>query len=128
MKMALLLFGLVIAMIGSACESTHVNTVGSGSPQPFDESKVVKVKVTQKGEIYLDERLVTLDEVKAAFAKLKQENGVVWYHRENPAGEPTIEAMSVITAIMDNKLPVKLSSKPDFSDAIGDDGKPVSSR
>jgi hypothetical protein len=65
---------------------------------------------------------VTPEQLAAKFAELKQAGGVVWYHRENAAGEPHPNAMKVIQLVVENKLPVKLSAKPDFSDAVDDKG------
>lgn len=80
--------------------------------------KVAKVRVDRRGQIFLNETLVSLDELKKAFSDLKQANGTVWYYRENPEGEPTPEAMSVIQAVIDAQLPIRLSSKPDYSDVV----------
>jgi hypothetical protein len=86
---------------------------------PIDESNVAKVKVLGTGTILLDDKQVTIDEIRAAFTKLKGNNGVVWYYRENAAGEPPSQAMAVMQAVVDTKLPIKLSTKPDFSDSVG---------
>lgn len=83
------------------------------------ETNVAKVKVMKSGKIFLDDREVTLSEIEVAFGRLNKDNVVVWYYRENPQGEPSPEAMMVVEAIVENNLPVRLSSKPDFSDSIG---------
>lgn len=85
-------------------------------------SKSIKVKVTAGGDITADGQAVTLDQLAAKLADLKAAGGEVWYHRENPAGEPHPNAMKVIELVAENKLPVKLSAKPDFSDAVDDKG------
>ena len=80
---------------------------------------VAKVKVDGRGQIFLNEKLLSLDELRKAFSDLKKVDGTVWYYRENPDVEPSPEAMSVIQAVIDAQLPIRLSSKPDYSDAIG---------
>jgi hypothetical protein len=50
--------------------------------------------------------------------KLKEANGVVWYYRENGQAEPTPQAMAAIKLIIENSLPISMSSKADFSDYI----------
>jgi hypothetical protein len=47
---------------------------------------------------------------------------VVWYHRENPAGEPPPQGTAVIQLIIKHRLPVSMSTKPDFSDYVDDKG------
>ncbi len=88
----------------------------------MERASVIKVKVTENGEITADGQPVTLEKLAARFADLKQAGGVVWYHRENPAGEPHANAMKVMELVVENKLPIRLSTKPAFSDAVDDKG------
>src|SRR5205085_11351929 len=48
-------------------------------------TRVLKVKVTRDGDIYLDGRLKTLDEAEAELGRLKREHGAVLYYREENA-------------------------------------------
>jgi len=84
---------------------------------------MVKIKVTAGGDITADGQPVTLEQLAAKLTDLRQAGGEVWYHRENPMGEPNPNAMKVIELVADNKLPVRLSAKPDFSDAVDDKGE-----
>ena len=67
-----------------------------------------------------------LGDREADLAKLldvvKEKNGVVWYYREDGPGEPSREAIEVIKMVVERKLPISLSSKPDFSDYIDEHG------
>jgi hypothetical protein len=84
-----------------------------------------KIKIGQDGVVSLDDKTVSLDELKTALSKLKQSPGSsVWYYRENPAGEPHPNAKEVLKLIIDARLPIRLSTKPDFSDFVGLDGRP----
>jgi len=56
---------------------------------------------------------------------LAEQKGVVYYYREVAQGEPPPQATEVIKAIIGARLPVRLSSRPDYSNAIGFDGKPI---
>lgn len=78
-------------------------------------AEIAKVKVDQRGTVYLNGKTVTMEELKREFARLSQANGAVWYYRENPQGEPSAQAMTVIQAIIDASLPVRLVEK-DFDD------------
>ncbi|HSK70132.1 MAG TPA: biopolymer transporter ExbD [Pyrinomonadaceae bacterium] len=124
-----LLFILIVIFFVFGCFSNNsspnnlTNKNSMDNQTNFNESVVARVKVTQTGKIYLNEKPVSLMELKKAFAQLKRENGVVWYYRENPQSEPSSEATSVIQAIIDAKLPVQLSSKPDYSDFVDIEGK-----
>jgi hypothetical protein len=74
-------------------------------------TEVSKVKVDRSGTIYLNKKVVTIDELRQECARLKQVNGVVWYYRENPHGEPPPQAMAVIQAIVDANLPIRLMER-----------------
>ena len=127
-KSKILLFVSVVFLFGCAPKATNTNNLNTENVmtrnQPnFDKFKIAKVKVVQSDEIFLNEKPVSLSELKEAFAHLKKDNGVVWYYRENPQTEPSAKATSVVEAIIDAKLPVQLSSKPDYSDFIDIEGK-----
>jgi hypothetical protein len=85
-------------------------------------SQVIKIKVTATGDITADGQRVTLEQLAAKFADRKRAGGEVWYYREDPASEPHPNAMKVIELLATTKLPVKLSAKPYFSDAVDDKG------
>ena len=87
-------------------------------------SKILKVKVTAGGDVTADDQAVTLEQLATLFARLKRTGGMVLYYRENPAGEPHPNAEKVIKSVIENKLPVRLSTQPDFSDAVSPSGSP----
>lgn len=89
---------------------------------------VTQVKVTVGEGINADGLPVTLEQFAARLVDLKQAGGEVWYHRENPAGEPHPNALKVITLVAEYKLPIMLSAKPDFSDSVDYMGVSRSSR
>ena len=77
--------------------------------QKFGE--IAKVKVDRAGRIYLNGRIVTLENLKRELSRLHKVNGAVWYHRENRGQEPPPETLAVLQAIIDARLPVKLLEK-----------------
>lgn len=91
----------------------------------MSDKPILKVAVTADGAISIDGAHATIDSLREAFAALAAQKGAVWYYRENGAGEPPPQAMQVMEAIVQNRLPVRLSTKPDYSDAVGPDGKPI---
>jgi biopolymer transport protein ExbD len=84
---------------------------------------IVKLSVLQSGKILIEGTESTIAQVEQRLTKLKSEGGMVWYYREAGQQEPPPEAMQVIKLVVDNGLPVSLSSKPDFSDYVGEDGQ-----
>ena len=75
------------------------------------------------GQILIDGTESTVAQVEQRLAQLKSEGGTVWYYREAGHQEPPPEAMQIIKMVVENELPISLSSKPDFSDYIGENGQ-----
>ena len=104
---------LSLAMIGSASAS---------------EAPSARVSVLSTGEVLLNGKRSDLIRLDGEFSRLSKSQGIVWYYREAPTEEPSPQAMSVVEDILDlidkHRLPLSLSTKPDFSDYLGPDGIP----
>jgi biopolymer transport protein ExbD len=83
---------------------------------------ILKVSVLQSGKVLTNENEVSLQELENQLIQTKNQNGVVWYYRENAQDEPPPVAMKVVELVVKHKVPISLSSKPDFSDAIDEYG------
>ncbi len=79
---------------------------------------ILKVSVLASGAVLLDGEPASLEGLRSTFESRKSERPVVWYYREAAEGEPPAEAMQVMRMVVENRLPISLSSKPDFSDYI----------
>lgn len=90
--------------------------------QKPDESVVGTVAVTAKGGVTFDGAAVTFDVLKQKLADVKKRNGVIWYYREAGNREPPSQAMEVMTLVVDNRIPISMSTKPDYSDVVLPDG------
>lgn len=84
----------------------------------------VQISVLQSGKILIDGTECTIAQVEKRLAQLKSEGGTVWYYREAGPQKPPSEVLQVIKLVADNRLPITFSSRPDFSDYIGEDGQP----
>lgn len=77
------------------------------------------------GRITVNGEPATMESLRGSLKELSQEKGVVWYYREAANSEPPPKAKQVIQAVIEARLPIRLSSRPDYCDAIGMDGKPI---
>ncbi len=96
-----ILFAIMLLFIGCVKQ-------GMTNSNDLHFARTVRVKVTQTGVIYLDDKVVALDELKQEFARLKADNGAVLYYRENPQGKMSEQATNVMNAVIAAKLPIKL--------------------
>ena len=86
---------------------------------------IAKVSVSAAGGLTLNGKQADLKAIEAEFRKLQAARGAVWYYRENgKTQEPTPQALAVLQLVVKYKLPISMSSKPDYSDYIDDDGYP----
>ena len=86
------------------------------------EAVVGKVAVSAKGAVSFDGKVTTADALRERLAELKKRNGVVWYYRESAGAEPPPQAMQIMKLIADARLPISMSTKPDYSDVLLPDG------
>jgi hypothetical protein len=54
---------------------------------------------------------------------VKAKNGGVFYYRQGSSEQPTPEQLAIFKLVMAAKAPISLSTKADFSDYVGQDGK-----
>ena len=89
------------------------------------DAPVLKIAVTADGHITVDGCPASLDSVRVSLKQLAEQAGVVWYYREAGHSKAPPEAVEVVKAVTENRLPIRLSSRPDYSDAIGPVGRPI---
>jgi biopolymer transport protein ExbD len=93
-----------------------------------EPTKILKIAVTADGRITANGRPVSLDALAPILRDLAKSKGTVWYYREAARAEPHPNALKVLNTIVDYDLPVSLSTKPDYSDAVDDKGRSVPRR
>lgn len=110
---------VALAMAFVACSRSQSDESPAANSQPY-----VKVFVSKAGEITLDGKTATLDEVEKTFASLASKKGVVLYARESPEQyDPHPNAIRVIELLTKNSLPIRLCANPDCSDALDANSK-----
>lgn len=84
-------------------------------------ASIARISVLASGRILWDGKAATISEVKRALERMKAKSGTVWYYRES--GEPPPEAIELFKLMVENQLPISLSSKADFSDYVDEEGR-----
>jgi hypothetical protein len=83
---------------------------------------VGRIRVARTGEIWFDDAPVTLDSLLPLLRELRAAGGSVWYYREAVDAEPAPEAMAVVRLVVEHRLPISMSTRPDFADVVLPDG------
>lgn len=91
-------------------------------PPPETGEAHIEVSVYESGKISVDGEDVNLDELAIKLDDLATRNGTVWYYREQSAQTPHKSATEVLRLVIERRLPITMSSKPDFSDYVDKDG------
>jgi hypothetical protein len=73
----------------------------------------------------LTARPPTIDSLRVSLKRLAEQKGAVWYYREAGQDETPPVSVEIIQAIIENRLPIRLSSRPDYYDSIDSDGRPI---
>ena len=77
----------------------------------------------QAGPLLVDGKPGTIADVRAAVERAKEGKFAIWYYRENAGTPATDSQMEVLKIITDAGIPISLSTKADFSDYVGEDGR-----
>ena len=71
-------------------------------------TEVAKVRISADGKVYLNERVVTLDELQGELQRLKRVQGGVWLVDESSDGPARKQGQKVSAAIVAAELPMRM--------------------
>jgi hypothetical protein len=83
-----------------------------------NNTPALKIAVFMDGRLRVDGAPSTIEELRTALHPLSEAKGVVWYYREAGQQEPPPIAMEALKEVVGARLPIRLSSKPDYSDSV----------
>jgi hypothetical protein len=87
--------------------------------------KIARIRVSRGGEIWCDDVRMSLADLGPQLAQLRAAQGVVWYYREEAGDDPAPEAMAVVRMVVEQRLPISMSTRADFGDVVQADGTAV---
>ena len=101
----------------------------SASQSPASpDAPVLKIAVFADGRFTVDGEASSLPALAEALKRHGERHGVVWYYREEGRDELPPVVMEVFKTVMEAGLPIRLSSRPDYSDTIDEQGRSVPAR
>ena len=84
---------------------------------------VARISALASGKLLLNGKPTDVKSIDAELGKIKERKGEVWYYRENPQAEPHPNAIAVVELVLKHRLPISMSTRPDFSDYVDRDGR-----
>ena len=90
-----------------------------GSNAPPSDSPTARIWVSRTGVIELNGKQADLATVSAALADLAKRKGVVLFGRDDLSQKPHLNCAKVLEIVTQHRLPVRMATNRDFSDAAG---------
>jgi biopolymer transport protein ExbD len=100
---------LILALVGCGPSKEQEEKIKEMTAR--EANGVAKIKVDEFGKIYVNKKAATIEEMSQELSRIKNVNGVVWYHRSSSSAEAMATADVVIKKISEFKLPIKLIEK-----------------
>jgi len=109
--LSILLIGLALLQLN--CSSRLQESEAAKKFAAWEANGIAKVKVVENGQIYLNRKPVSLDELGDEFARMKNLNGVVWYYRLSQSQAAEASGVAIMKKVTEYRLPVKLCATND---------------
>jgi hypothetical protein len=84
-----------------------------------NNTPILKVAVFADGRLTVDGAPSSIELLHESLRQLAERHGAVWYYREEGQRDPPVIAMAVMKEVVDARLPIRLSSRADYSDSVG---------
>ena len=85
---------------------------------------ILKIAVYADGRLTVAGQPSTVNGLQKSLRRLSQDQGTVWYYREGGTPPPPV-AIEVMKTLIDAQVPIRYSSRPDYSDSTDADGRPI---
>ena len=94
-----------------------------GDAAPSGPGPIIKITALANGEILVDGQVCSLADLRTVMTKAVQTKSPVYYYREAADQEPHPNAIEAIRIVAESNLPISLSTRPDFSDYVDNEGR-----
>ncbi len=108
-----LIFLAVLALCQLSCGNAAREAEAAKKFAAWEANGIAKVKVDESGDIYLNNKPVSLAALSEEFARIKKVNGAVWYYRLSQSKSAEASGMAIMKSVVEYKLPVKLCATND---------------
>jgi hypothetical protein len=110
-------FGLVLLLVTALGIFAVASAQNKGTTAPAKDAPVLKIAVFSDGRLTVEGKPASLEQLKEMLRKLAEHQGVVWYYREASQHDPPPIVLEVLKEVVSFRLPIRLSTKPDYSDS-----------
>jgi hypothetical protein len=93
--------------------------IGGCNTRTTPSGSVLKIAVFADGRLAVDGSPASIPSLQTSLRQLSERKGVVWYYREAGRDAPPPIALEVMKAVVEARVPIRLSTRPDYSDSVG---------
>ena len=111
--LSILLAVLLLFQLNCSYRNREAEAEAAKKFAAWEANGIAKVKVDERGDIYVNTKLTSLEPLGEEFARLKKANGVVWYYRLSQSQSAEASGMAIMKKVLEYKLPVKLCASDD---------------
>jgi hypothetical protein len=121
MRYPIVVFALIAIWV-TGCDRRPV--VQSEPPKSVNQiqSKILKVAVYRDGKVEVDGAAMSVEDATRTIKATAGSETSVYYYREAGEEDPHPNASKIIAAVVGANLPISLSSQPDFSTYVDENG------
>ena len=111
--LSILVAALSLLQLNCSNGNREAQTEGAKKFAQSETKGIAKVSVDERGDIYLNKKLTSLDALGEEFARIKKVDGVVWYYRAAQSQPAEASGLAIMKKVVEYQLPVKLCASDD---------------
>src|SRR6185295_8553007 len=101
-------FLIMLIVLQPSCGKSREDAEQARKLAEMEANGIAKIKVDERGDIYLNNKLTSLDALSQEMARIKGINGIVWYYRGSSNSAAVTSGMLITDKIVEYQLPVKV--------------------
>src|SRR5688572_13254983 len=105
------------------CGSEQNTSSTTSAPAPSTDAPSAKIWISKTGSVEINGTQVEVESVGPMLAELAQRKGEVFYGRDAAEEDPHPNGLKVLQLVIASGLPVRMSTRRDFSDSVRLEGK-----
>ena len=118
-----LIIAFLMSLLFSACEKIPNSSLKPPSSIEKSASDILKVSVFRDGRVNINGKELSIDDAVQQIGAASSSDSLVYYYREAGQEEPHPNASKIIASVIDANLAISLSSEPDFSTYVDENGQ-----
>ena len=101
-------FLIMLVVLQPSCGKSREDAEQDRKLAEREANGIAKIKVDERGDIYLNNKLTSLNALSQELARIKGIDGMIWYYRGSASSAAETSGILITKKIIEYQLPVKL--------------------